>query len=95
MITILKRPVITEKALTLARSGFFTFAVDRQASKKMIAKAVKDEFGVDVISVATMLVKGKSRRVGRTRREVATQQLKKAIVKLKKDQKIALFDVGQ
>lgn len=92
---VLKRPIITEKSLALAAKGFYTFEVGRAAKKPEIARAVTEAFKVEVVSVSTIMVKGRSRRVGRMRTEINLGNSKKAIVQLKKDQKIALFDTGK
>lgn len=73
---ILKRPIITEKSMKLADKHFYTFAVDKNATKFQIAKAVTDKFSVKVKSVKTINSAGFS----------------KAIVQLSKNQKIALFE---
>ena len=90
---ILRRPILTEKSVRLAQSGCFTFMVNTKASKKDVTRAVKDQFKVDVVSVKTMIMKGKTRRVGKARTTTKISPWKKAIVQLKKDQKIDLFDI--
>lgn len=91
--SILKRPIITEKTLRLAKMGLFTFEVDYHATKPLIAQDVQKSFSVNVIRVATMIIKGKKRRAGRKRIEIKQKGIKKAVVQLKGDQKINLFDV--
>lgn len=88
------KPVITERSMDDVSKGKFTFLVSRDTTKDMIRKAVERKFKVNVLSVATVMVKGKTRRAGTRRTEVIVPKLKKAIVKLKKDQKIDLFDAG-
>lgn len=90
---ILKRPVITEKSLAAASLGKYTFAVSGKAKKGEIAKAIEKTFGVHVVSVKTVNLKGKKRRVGPRRRIVATSFLTKAIVELLPGEKIDLFTV--
>lgn len=94
-MSILFEPIITEKSMTLAASGWFTFKVDKMSRKEEIAKAVAAQFKVDVVSVKTMIVKGGTKRTGKKRIEVSMQPWKKALVKLKKDQKIDLFESSQ
>lgn len=91
---ILKEPILTEKSLRLAKEGWFTFRVEKDAAKREIAKAVEVQFGVNVIDIRTLTMPGKTRRVGKSRREHEVSDWKKAVVQLKKDQKIALFDVS-
>lgn len=92
--TMIIKPVITERSMDDVAKGKFTFLVSRETTKDMIRKAVERKFNVNVLSVATIMVKGKTRRSGTRRTEVTIVRLKKAIVKLKKDQKIDLFEVG-
>lgn len=92
---ILKKPIMTEKSLRLASRGKYSFEVDRYATKKAIADAVHKEFQVDVVSVASLVMKGKTKRVGKLRREIKQGNWKKAVVSLQKEQKIAIFDVGK
>jgi large subunit ribosomal protein L23 len=63
---VIKRPVITEKGLTLKESGrTLCFEVDDDASKTQIQEAVEQLFKVKVERVRTMVVPGKMRRRGR------------------------------
>lgn len=89
---ILKRPIITEKSMKLAGNHFYTFEVDKNATKKQIAKLVADKFSVKVISVNTINVKGKSKQQRKVRKSFQTAPIKKAIVQISKLQKIALFE---
>ncbi len=94
MHIILQKPILTEKSLRLAQKGCYTFATDKNATKHAIAQAVHDQFQVDVVRVHTLTMKGKTRRVGRLRKEVKGSEWKKAVIQLKPEQKIALFDVS-
>ena len=90
---VLKRPVISEKSMSLAAQGKFTFIVDKRANKDQIAQVVADHFKVTVEKVATVSIKGKTKRFGKKRSQVKLSDYKKAIVKLKKGQKIDLFEI--
>ncbi|HHH12410.1 MAG TPA: 50S ribosomal protein L23, partial [Candidatus Moranbacteria bacterium] len=48
---ILLSPVITEKAYTLSEAGKYVFRVDPAATKRHIARAVADVYGVKVSKV--------------------------------------------
>ena len=37
---IIRRPIITEKSMRLAQSNLYTFEVDKNATKPMVAKRV-------------------------------------------------------
>lgn len=91
---VIIKPIISEKSMKDVTKDKFTFRVSKEASKNMIEKAVTDGFKVDVVKVFTTIVKGRSIRVGARRTEKSQSDWKKAIVKLKKGQKIALFDIG-
>ena len=91
---IITAPIISEKSMKDAKDGKFTFKVGIQANKKTIKQAIEKKFGVNVLAVATMIVKGKSARAGKRRVEVLQSAWKKAIARVKTGEKIALFDIG-
>lgn len=91
---VIKRPVITERSMKDADSGKFTFIVATHATKKEIRQAIEKLFTVNVIGIATIMIKGKSVRGGVRRQEIAVSPIKKAIVKLASGQKISAFEVG-
>jgi len=63
---VIKRPIITEKGLTLKETGrTLCFEVADNASKQQIQEAVERIFKVKVQAVRTMTVPGKLRRRGR------------------------------
>ena len=63
---VIKRPIITEKGLTLKEQDrTLCFEVADNASKTQIQQAVERLFKVKVQHVRTMTVKGKMRRRGR------------------------------
>lgn len=61
---IIIKPVITEKSNDGLQAGKYTFKVNKKATKVDIAYAVEKLFGVKVINVNTITVKGKEKRVG-------------------------------
>ena len=75
---IILRPIVTEKSNVGIEEGKYTFRVAKKATKVQIADAVQTLFGVKVLNVNTMTVKGKMKRVGRY--EGKTADWKKAIV---------------
>ena len=87
------RPIITEKSMGLASKGSYTFQVNRNANKNQLAEAVSQQFGVTVIKVRTVKLKGKVKRFGSKRKLTKLSDIKKAIVSLKSGQKIDLFDI--
>lgn len=87
---IIKRPIVTEKAMQLGEIGQYVFEVDRKANKIQIKTAIEEMFEVDVRSVRTVNVKGKvkSRLTRRGYQRGRTPSYKKAIVTLKEGQTI-------
>lgn len=81
-MSILKKPIVTEKVSALNEKGKYGFVVDKNANKVEIKKEVEKLYGVNVESVQTMnyLGKPKSRY---TKSKVVTGRsasFKKAIV---------------
>ena len=93
MNDVILGPIISEKSMKNANSGKFTFKVAIKADKNQIKKEVSNKFKVDVVDIATIIMKPKRKRTFQ-RRETITPSWKKAIVKVKSGQKIALFDLG-
>ena len=94
MTGILRRPIVTEKITGLQDKRQFSFEVAPHANKIQIAMAVEKKFKVTVVSVRTMVVKGK-RKTQLTRRgrfEGRKNTWKKAIVTLKEGDKIDYFE---
>lgn len=89
---VLTKPHTTEKSMKLASFGEYTFLVSKKATKNMIAKIVAEKFKVDVISIKTINIKGEARSQRRVRKSYQTSGFKKAIVKIKKGQKISIFE---
>jgi large subunit ribosomal protein L23 len=88
MYAIIRSPVITEKATALGERSTIAFRVAMDASKPQIKAAVEGLFGVQVVSVNTLIVKGKTKRVrGRPGKR---SDVKKAYVKLAQGQSIDL-----
>jgi large subunit ribosomal protein L23 len=89
---ILKRPVaLTEKASRLkAENNQVVFEVDRGANKIQIRSAVEQMFGVKVLSVNTLLQRGKVKRMGKGFGK--RQNWKKAIVTLRAGDDVSFFN---
>src|SRR3954468_16057730 len=92
MSQIILVPKISEKAIALADSSKYVFEVPTSTNKIEVAKAVEAAFSVNVTDVNIIVAKGKktSKRYGKhAGRRI---DVKKALVTLKKGQKIALFE---
>ena len=86
MFDVIRAPVITEKATLLSEKNQVVFRVSLEANKFQIKKAVETLFGVTVLGVNTLVVKGKTKRFkGRPGRR---SDIKKAYVKLAEGQTI-------
>jgi large subunit ribosomal protein L23 len=92
---IIKRPFITEKSLSDAQKGIYTFEVDKKAKKPAIKAAVEEMFKVHVTALTTVILKGKTHRAGRKRMPSAKPDIKKARTTLTAGEKIDLFEVGE
>jgi large subunit ribosomal protein L23 len=92
-MTVLKRPLITEKITLQNENGVYGFVVDTKANKIQIKKAVEDMYGVNVQSVRTMVYAGKSRtratKAGFT--SGRKPKFKKAIVQLAEGEVIDFY----
>ncbi len=87
---VLRRPLVTEKSTMLSPVGKYVFEVAVGANKPQIAEAVEKAFNVHVVEVNTMNVRGKVKRMGRSR---GTQtSWKKAIVTLQPGEQIQVFE---
>jgi large subunit ribosomal protein L23 len=85
------RPVITEKtSAAYQERGEYTFEVHPEATKPQIRTAVEQLFGVKVTGVWTLNQRGKEKRMGRT--SGRRPNWKKAIVKLREGDSIAVFE---
>ena len=87
---ILIRPLVTEKSTALMEQGKYVFVVAKDANKIQIANAVAEIFKVKVVSVNTVNVMGKMKRMGRNVGK--RSDYKKAIVKLAAGETIEFFE---
>ena len=87
---IIIRPVITERAMSGAADKKYVFEVAKDASKVEIKKAGEEIFGVKVVSVNTLTMRGKEKRMGAGRPGM-TKTWKKAYVQLTADSKAIEF----
>ncbi|MCS6966182.1 MAG: 50S ribosomal protein L23 [Candidatus Kapabacteria bacterium] len=94
MWQIIKRPIITEKALKLQAQRQYVFEVDPRSNKIQIKQAIEKLFDVKVEGVRTVRVKGKkrSRFVRGHRIEGRLPLRKKAYVTLKEGYHIDLVE---
>ena len=86
---VLIRPLITEKTSMMMQENKYAFQVALNANKVEIRQAVQQIFDVKVLSVNTVRVLGKIKRMGRTQGK--RSDYKKAIVKLAAGETIEFF----
>ena len=89
-LSILRRPIITEKSTLLQDQGKYAFEVANDANKFQIKNAVQEAFDVNVRKVNVIKVRGKRKRFGP--KETSRKSWKKAIVSLAPGQTITIFE---
>lgn len=93
LMDILRAPIVSEKSTRAAEQGnqaVFEVAID--ATKPEIKEAVETLFKVDVTSVSTLVMKGKTKRFGRTMGQ--RKDWKKAYVRLAEGQEIDMVGLS-
>jgi large subunit ribosomal protein L23 len=83
---VILSPVITEKATAVSESNQVVFKVHRDATKPEIKAAIEELFKVKVLSVNTLVRKGKTKQFRGLKGK--QQDVKKAIVRLAEGDKI-------
>lgn len=83
---VLFRPRITEKSALQAEKGAYTFEVDSRAGKKDVSLAIQELYKVTPRKVN--IVRGVTKNVTRRGKKGVKTEKKRAIVYLKKDDKI-------
>ena len=89
---VIIKPIITEASMDGIAEKKYTFEVAKNATKADIAHAVEEMFKVEVLSVNTINMKKKPKRLGV--HFGYTSEWKKAIVTLKPDSKTIEFFEG-
>lgn len=90
------KPIISEKSLARVESfNEYTFQVAPRATKTQIKQALERVFGVKAISVHTKAERAKTKRAGKARRAVKKADMKQAIIRLDKKDKISLFEIKE
>lgn len=90
MKNILIKPLISEKSFGKTSENKYTFIVDRSARKNEIAASCHDLFNVTVLGVNVSNRQGKVKRTKKG--EGKRSDIKKAVITLKKGDKINLFE---
>jgi large subunit ribosomal protein L23 len=87
-------PVITETSVGLSAKNWYTFKVPIEFNKNKIKEVLEKMFTVNILSIKTITVRGKTKRSLKSRKLIGKSDWKKAIVKVKEGQKISAFDLG-
>jgi large subunit ribosomal protein L23 len=91
-MSVLIRPVVSEKTYALMDQNVYVFIVDPRATKIDVRNAVEQAFNVKVAKVNTLNRKGKSVRNRRTGIVGHRPDAKRAIVTLVEGDTINLFE---
>jgi large subunit ribosomal protein L23 len=92
-MSVLKKPLVTEKVSALNEKGKYGFIVDTKANKVEIKKEVERVYGVNVVSVKTLRYSGK-RKTRYTKAGILSgkkNNFKKAIVSLSEGEVIDFY----
>jgi large subunit ribosomal protein L23 len=87
----IQRPLISEKAMMLSESNTYIFLVNPKVNKSEIKKEIENIYNVDVVKVNT----GKISKEPAKFRGISSSKstgIKKAMVTVKKGQKIEIFN---
>jgi len=87
--SVLKAPLVTEKATRLNAYRQYIFVVDKNANRIEIKRAVESLYNVKVLKVNSQIIKGKTKRV-KWNQPGKTTAWKKAIITLKEGFEIKL-----
>ncbi|MBI5794105.1 50S ribosomal protein L23 [Candidatus Uhrbacteria bacterium] len=77
---VIVRPLVTEKAASLAGSNTYVFVVDKRANRIQVRSAIKQMYGITPLRVNIQNVSGKWVRFGRSQGK--RSDWKKALVTL-------------
>ena len=88
---IIKRVILSEKGSRLAALNQYFLEVDKAATKPEITRAVEAKFGVHVLAVRTVNMKGGLRTIRGTRRQTVEPTWKRAIVEVKAGERIEML----
>ena len=86
------KPLVTEKSYALANAlNKYIFLIPRGVNKIQVRKEVEKKYKVEVTGVNMIVRPGKKYRDLKTRRTYRKEDMKKAVVQLKKGDKIDEF----
>ena len=89
-MSVIIKPVISEKAINLSKQHWFSFAAPTGMSKQKFAAHIKEKYKVKPLAISSLIIKGERRRRGK--HFFQTQAVKKFYVRLPKEIKITAFE---
>lgn len=92
VLSVLVRPIVTEKSTLMQDQGKYVFEITPRASKSQVKVAVERAFNVTVRAVNIVKARGEHRRMGINRRLIKLPDQKKAVVTLKQGDTIQVFE---
>lgn len=93
-MNVLIKPVVSEKTMQEVSSGKYTFIVNTKVNKHQITETIKQIYNVEVVKVNIIRKKPEEKTI-KGRFKATSKLTKKAIVTLKKGQKIEGFEVKE
>lgn len=91
---IVLKPIISEKSLGMVENDKYVFKVHLSANKPEITKEIENLYKVKVTGVNIIKVRGEN-RLSRGRYKIKTTDWKKAIITLKKGDKISGYEIKE
>jgi large subunit ribosomal protein L23 len=91
---LIKKPLVTEKAIAAQAQGKYSFIVDKKATRSQVAAEFFKIFNIKPLSVNMSITKGKAKSNWKTRTPIFKSDLKKAVITVKKDQKIDILSLN-
>ena len=86
------KPIISEKTVALAKKGYFSVEISRDATKPRITQMLKRIFSLNAVSIK---MSNRKPQIVKKMRGIALQRAtKKAIVGLKKGEKFPGFEIA-
>jgi large subunit ribosomal protein L23 len=92
VLSVLVRPIVTEKSTLMQDQNKYVFEITPRATKSQVKVAVEKGFNVKVLAVNVLKARGEHRRIGNNRRLKKLPDQKKAIVTLKPGDTIQVFE---
>lgn len=90
LFDLIKYPIVTDKSTRNLEKNQYSFLVERKSTKAQVKRAIELFFEVEVLKVNVLMQPKKKKRLGRA--FGYKPQYKKAIIRLKENNTINLFE---